>query len=93
MRKRGMLLLTLLLAFGLLSGCGTEEETSSAGAGETRTAEETPAPEKAEIGFYKKSEDPGVEAARSVMTSVVSSGASTEATPAPLSSEPKTKDA
>ena len=35
----------------------------------------------------------GVEAARSVMTSVVSSGASTEATPAPLSSEPKTKDA
>lgn len=48
MRKRGMLLLTLLLAFGLLSGCGTEEETSSAGAGETRTAEETPAPEVTE---------------------------------------------
>ena len=48
MRKRGMLLLTLLLAFGLLSGCGTEEETSSAGAGETRTAEETSAPEVTE---------------------------------------------
>lgn len=48
MRKRGMLLLTLLLAFGLLSGCGTEEETSSAGAGETQTAEETPAPEVTE---------------------------------------------
>ena len=47
MRKRGMLL-TLLLAFGLLSGCGTEEETSSAGAGETQTAEETPAPEVTE---------------------------------------------
>ena len=48
MRKRGMLLLTLLLAFGLLSGCGTEEETSSAGAGKTQTAEETPAPEVTE---------------------------------------------
>lgn len=48
MRKRGMLLLTLLLAFGLLSGYGTEEETSSAGAGETQTAEETPAPEVTE---------------------------------------------
>ena len=48
MRKRGMLLLTLLLAFGLLSGCGSEEETLSAGAGETRTAEETSAPEVTE---------------------------------------------
>ena len=32
----------------MLLGCGTEEETSSAGAGETRTAEETPAPEVTE---------------------------------------------
>ena len=48
MRKRGMLLLTLLLAFGLLSGCGSEEETLSAGAGETRTAEETSAQEVTE---------------------------------------------